>query len=165
MTPEEFQKIKQAEKEHLRKLRKLKDTVRQLDRQKKVSAAISDMTSSMEEKLDVHDEMVRRLAVDAALNEARLEIALEQSDVADEKAQLARDEADLARAQAKQVVGRIRDQTDQPEKPEKPAPSAVVEGGSSSVATGRTRPASSSRAQTSDDRDDLPEKTIGRMKP
>lgn len=162
MTAEEFEKIKQAEKEHLRKLRKLKDTVRQLERQKKVSRAISDMTSSITEKLDVHDEMVQRLAVDAALNEARLEIALEQSDEADQKAQLARDEEDLAKARARQVVGRIR-KTDEPSRSTEFV--SKQEGESPSSATGRTPSDPGSTARTSENQDKLPEKTIGRMKP
>jgi len=168
MTPEEFEKIKQAEKEHLREVRKLKNAVRQLERQKKISGAISDMTSSLSEKLDVHDDMVQRLAIDAALNEAKLEIALEQTEEADQKAQLSQDEEDLAKARARQVVGQIRDASES--STSKEDDSRKEEESSSgrrrrTPLTSSSKAESSSKSKTSNDRDDLPEKTIGRMNP
>ena len=167
MTSEAFEKIKEAEKAHLRKVRKLKMAVRQLERQKKISGAISEMTSSLEETLDVHDDMVQRLAADAALNEARLEIALEHTEETDRKAQIAQDEEDLAQAQARQVVNQIRYATKPSTSDED---STERKEASSSAATRRTPLApssksSGSKAKSSEDRDNLPEKTIGRMKP
>ena len=174
MTPEEFEKIKQAEKEHLRKVRKLKNTVRQLERQKKISGAISDMTSSMTEKFDVHDDMVQRLAIDNALNEARLEIALEQSEEADKKAQLARDEEDLAQLQARQVVGQMRETAEKAPSENDDSEKKASEGRSEDVSSTtkstseikrRTPLDPGSKSKTSKKKDELPEKTIGRMGP
>ena len=45
MTPEEFQRIKEAEKEHLRSLRKPKETVRELERQKRMTRAVRSVTT------------------------------------------------------------------------------------------------------------------------
>jgi len=153
MTPEEFEKIKEAEKDHLRKVRKLKSAVKQLERQKKISGALNDLTTSMQDKFDDHDEMMSRVAIDAALNEARLEIALESSQEADRGAQLAQDEADLAKAKARDVMQQFREMTD--------SESAVdqTESTPEKSSTRRVRPGKP------DSRDDLPEKTIGRMKP
>jgi len=165
MKREEFERIKEAEKEHLRKLRKLKDAVRQLERQKKISGAISDMTSSMHEKLDVHTDMIDRMAVDAALSEARLEIALERTEEADSAEQRATDEADLAKARARQMVERMRDGTGV----------RVPSADESTKSVGRmdTQRAHDESQDstgpgpkaTGPKADDLPEKTIGRMKP
>lgn len=156
MTPEEFEKIKAAEKDHLRKVRKLKTVVKQLERQKKISGALNELTSSMREKFDVHDEMMDRVAIDSALNEARLEIALETSEEADRNAQLAQDEADLARVRARQVIDQISEDD------------GSVDAAPSSGEPESDRTESSNVRQRPDrpeKRDDLPEKTIGRMKP
>lgn len=105
MTPEEYQRLKETEKEHLRKIRQLKGMARQAERTRKVTGAVSDMVSSAERLLDEHREMTDRLSHDAALQEARLEIALE---AADEKAsvinQEAEDEAEIARIRARQAT-------------------------------------------------------------
>jgi hypothetical protein len=163
MTPEEFEKIKAAEKEHLRKVRKLKTAVKQLERQKKISGALTDLTTSMKEKFDVHDEMMDRVAIDSALNEARLEIALETSEEADRNAQLANDEADLAKERARQALEEIRSSEDS-ELSDLTSDSAhssreTESSGRKAGSSGRDRPRQTERG------DDLPEKTIGRMKP
>lgn len=162
MTPEEFEKIKEAEKEHLRKMRQLKTAVRELERQKKISGAIADMTSSIEDKLDVHDEMINRVAVDAALNEARLEIALERTEEKDQRDQLLEDEAALAKAQAKEVVNRIREGQLHSSNP---ADTTKSVGKMASRKTPDEALESDKSEPTVDQKDDLPEKTIGRMKP
>ncbi len=156
MTPEEFEKIKAAEKDHLRKVRKLKTVVKQLERQKKISGALNELTSSMREKFDVHDEMMDRVAIDSALNEARLEIALETSEEADRNAQLAQDEADLARVRARQVIDQISEDDGSVDA----APSSA-EPETDHTESSRVR----QRPDRPEKRDDLPEKTIGRMKP
>ncbi|MCZ6706276.1 MAG: hypothetical protein O6942_10285, partial [Bacteroidetes bacterium] len=108
MKPKEFERIKKAEKEHLRKLKKLKDAHRQLERQKKMTDAVSEMTTSMREKLDVHDDMMERITTESALNEARLEIALESSKNAEFEAQEMKDEQELTRAKAKELVRQMK---------------------------------------------------------
>ncbi len=79
MTPEEYERIKEAEKEHLRALRQLKRRVRMATQTRSASRAVSDMVSSLESLLDQHREMTDRLTHDAALQEARLEVGLESA--------------------------------------------------------------------------------------
>jgi len=152
MTPEEFDRIKKAEKEHLRKLKKLKETHRQLERQKKMTDAVSELTTSMREKLDVHDDMMNRIGMDSALSEARLEMALESSEKAEFEAQEWKDEQDLTKERAKKLVRQMK-----------------AGGDVTAVDSERdVAPTSSDKAKSSakDDSDsELPEKTIGRMKP
>lgn len=152
MKPKEFERIKKAEKEHLRKLKKLKDAHRQLERQKKMTDAVSEMTTSMREKLDVHDDMMERITTESALNEARLEIALESSKNAEFEAQEMKDEQELTRAKAKELVRQMKAGEELG-----PIQSKVDAAAQTSV-----KLKSSKEADTDQD---LPEKTIGRMKP
>lgn len=152
MTPEEFERIKKAEKEHLRKLKKLKGAHRRLERQKKMTDAVSEMTTSIRETLDVHDDMMERISMESALNEARLEIALESSGKAEFEAQEMKDEKELTRAKAREIVRQMK-------AGEEIAPS---ESKVDAAAQTSAKPKSSEE----EDRDQgLPEKTIGRMKP
>ncbi len=161
MKREEFERIKKAEKEHLRKLKKLKEVHRQLERQKKVTKAITDMTSSVQEKFDVHADMMDQIATESALNEARLEIAMESSENADHEAQALRDENDLAAAKAKERIRQMKAETEGSASSE-PKGSGKSAGRTAS-ADGKTKVSSSSPEKKSNPA--LPEKTIGRMKP
>jgi len=152
MTPEEFEQIKKAEKEHLRKLKKLKDAHRQLERQKKMTAAVTEMTTSMREKLDVHDDIMEQIGTESALNEARLEIALESSEKAELEAQAMKDEEDLTKAKAKELVRQMK-------AGEEVGPS------DSKVDTAAQTSAKPKSSEKEDTDQNLPEKTIGRMKP
>ncbi len=161
MKREEFERIKKAEKEHLRKLKKLKEVHRQLERQKKVTKAITDMTSSVQEKFDVHADLMDQIASESALNEARLEIAMESSEKADREAQALRDETDLAKLKARERIRKMRAETEG---------SVPAETEGSDESTGRAASAdvntkASSPSSEEDSKPDLPEKTIGRMKP
>lgn len=149
MTPEEFQRLKEAEKDHLRKLKKLKDAARMLERQKKVSRAVTDMTSSMEQKLSEHADIMDQIAAAAALSEARLEIAMESSEKVDRVAQEMQDEETLSKERAKQLIRQMKAESgDEPE-----------------ASTEKTRAESRKKTTTEDQTESLPEKTIGRMKP
>ena len=165
MKREEFERIKEAEKEHLRKMRQLKDAVRQLERQKKIAGAISDMTTSMHDKLDVHSDMIDRLAVDAALSEARLEIALERTEEKDRAEQLEKDEAALAKERARRTVEQIRGDSGTRGTSTDDATKSV--GRMDVQRTAPEEPSAPAAAKTppAATKGDLPEKTIGRMKP
>ena len=77
MTPEEYQRIKEAEKEHLRALKKLKAQLRDVERKKSVAQALENMTKAPgDDVLRTHEEMIDRLAMDTIQQEARLEVAL-----------------------------------------------------------------------------------------
>ena len=152
MTPEEYDRIKKAEKEHLRKLKKLKDAHRQLERQKKMTDAVSEMTTSMREKLDVHADMMDKIGMDSALNEARLEMALESSEKAELEALEWKDEQELTKAKAKELVRNM--------KTGKYVGLEGPEGGTAGKSSDEPK-----SSEQDDQEKDLPEKTIGRMKP
>ncbi|MEM8600162.1 MAG: hypothetical protein AAGF99_09605 [Bacteroidota bacterium] len=77
MDKNEFERIKAEEKAHLRKLRDLKQQYRGVSRQKKVLDALNAMQRP---DLDAtYEEAMRGLTEDAALTEARLEIAMEDA--------------------------------------------------------------------------------------
>lgn len=80
MTPEEYQRLKEEEKAHLRKLKELKQAVRFLERQKKISSELEQMSRASEDALQQQTDAVERLALETALQEARLDIALEGAD-------------------------------------------------------------------------------------
>ena len=79
MTPEEYQRFKEAEKEHLRALKKLKEQARRARRRKSVNQALENMVGGVQDSFDVHEEMVDKLAIETARHEARLEIAMENA--------------------------------------------------------------------------------------
>ncbi|MDX1547617.1 MAG: hypothetical protein R3247_11545, partial [Rhodothermales bacterium] len=70
MSPEEYQRIKDAEKEHLRQLKKLKSAVRRLGRQQRLTQAVNDLTAGPQDALDTHRELVDQLAFETARQEA-----------------------------------------------------------------------------------------------
>ncbi len=160
MTPEEYQRIKEAEKEHLRALRKLKKAVRDLERSKSIANSVTRMSSTSESALETHQEMVDKLALETAHQEARLEVALEG---AEQKArqeanaeELERMDAELARERARSIVEDIR--------------SEMETGIDSSHTDATVEPnkdpglQGSASDTTGDDEAKLPEKTIGRMR-
>jgi hypothetical protein len=164
MTPEEYERIKQAEKEHLRKLKKLKEAHRQLQRQAKVTKAVTDMTSSMQEKLDLHADMMDRIATESAINEARLEMAIESRELEDADTRELEDELEMTKIKARELIRRLKEDS-----------SVAAETGSAPVkqSPGRSDGGSAARRtakkeaveERKDPGDHLPEKTIGRMKP
>lgn len=182
MTPEEFQKIKEAEKAHLRKLKQLKEAVRVFERQKKISGAVTDMTSSIEEKMDEHREAVERVALDAARAEARLEMALEAADEkVERRAHEIDDEEALREHRAKELIRQIKghepDHRERPHAGKSPArdhssPGTVSDStlpdaasDTSSDASSGTSSGTSSGNESDEDPPPIPDKTIGRMKP
>ncbi len=155
MTPEEYQRLKEAEKEHLRKLKELKSAVRQLERQKKVTRAITDITDTPRTLLDQNAELVEQLAMEAARSEAKLDIALETA-AEREAAPSSSPQPPIGEAEAEEEMRRLRAQQLLRQLREETAPTSVP-----------APPAASPPAKSGSDegRRDLPEKTIGRMKP
>ncbi|SHL08807.1 hypothetical protein [Rhodothermus profundi] len=76
MHPEDYQRLKEAEKEHLRALRQLKQAVRMLRRRRAIDEALARLERQTEKTLTAHDEALARLALETAYQEARLELAL-----------------------------------------------------------------------------------------
>jgi hypothetical protein len=173
MTPEEFQKIKEAEKAHLRELKKLKEAVRLLERQKKVTGAVTDMTSSIEKKMDEHREAVDRLALDTARAEARLELALDSVDESTSPAHTEMlDDETLRKERARELIRQMKGGSEPSPGNAGPTP---AEGAANRSAegdepdrSGSARPTTDSSAEETDESENnppVPEKTIGRMKP
>ncbi len=179
MTPEEFERIKEEEKAHLRKLKELKAAARTLGRQKRVTDVLDRMVSASKDVLSKSEELVDKLLHDTAHQEARLDIALESAAERDaqRKAQeeLAQAEEELAKAKARATLEQMKQQLGVPEArpsaapasvektigavPKPSAPSATSAPKASSAPVART-----SSADTPPADEPLPEKTIGRMR-
>jgi hypothetical protein len=165
MTPEEFERFKEAEKAHLRKIRELKKASKQFVQQSKISRAVTDMATGMNELYDEHREMVDRLQMGTLQNEARMEVALDSVDMdsvteAQDAAALEADMEAIKKARAQELIRQMKmegsSSTDSSAKA--PAQSAPVQ----NAPLGRTPLTEKPKPTTSSD---LPEKTIGRMKP
>ena len=167
MTPEERERFKEAEKEHLRALKKLKQAAHQTRRRASVNKALSDMAGALgqeDDPTDAHNEMLDKLALDSARQEARLEIALENAalkDAAAETRSVEKLEEETRAARAKTLVEQMKLQmgmaaspTEEEKEKEKPAlPSKTIGKKASPEPEAKPSPPS-----------DRPEKTIGRMK-
>ncbi|MEX0746723.1 MAG: hypothetical protein WD275_01905 [Rhodothermales bacterium] len=177
MTPEEFEKFKAAEKEHLKKLRELKRAVTVLDRQRKIRDALTEMTEASSDVLQTQADMVERLAFETAEQEARLEIALdsvaETSKPTDEAL-----EEELRQARARALVEKLRDGELRVDaegnltggsspKPVSPRGGSINPTTASRAESGAdpTRSPQAPRSGEADQKspDQRPEKTIGRM--
>jgi membrane protein involved in colicin uptake len=101
VTDEERERIKADEKEHLRKVKALKEAARRLQRTKKTQQAADDVDRARD-KLDENSALVRPLREEAARGETRLDLALETRD--DDAA------AGDSEARAKALVRRLRDE-------------------------------------------------------
>ena len=201
MTPEEFQKIKEAEKEHLRALKKLKQAVKGIEQRNKVTKAVTDIASTTSSLLDEHENLVEKLAQQTALQEARLELAMESAadrttgsnDLDDSAADLEQIDEDLAKKRASDLVRQMKSQmgvgidqktraTEEPETPINPVEKTIgrrapavdesidqtgkspsVEKNASKQGTTNQTTAGTTKSEPSES--DVPEKTIGRMKP
>jgi hypothetical protein len=110
MTPEEFERLKEAEKVHLRKLRALKQQHRHAQRKKGLLDALKGIVRP--DLDDVHDEMLDKLTMKNIESEARFEIALENASLTDDALEsAAREEAErevLQKAQAEALVRRMK---------------------------------------------------------
>lgn len=156
MTPEEYERIKEAEKEHLRALKKLKKAVRDLERSKSIAHSVTKMSSTSQSALETHEEMVDKLALETAQHEARLEVALEsageQAQKQERLEELRKADADLQKERAKDLVEQLRREMEVPETGTPPTPRS----------TGPERQATDDSDETAEG--PVPEKTIGRMR-
>ena len=173
MTPEEYQRIKEAEKEHLKAIKKLKQKLRQIEKGGKTGNK-SSLERAMDEIenapgdgiLDTHEEMIDRLAMDAVHQEARLELALSseeqreppkaESDASPEV--IAQSDEELQAIRAKELVRKMKIQMglDNLKRKQEPVQDVTTQNDAAS-------PAESSTESTPDEKTQLPEKTIGRI--
>ena len=174
MTPEEYQKLKEAEKDHHRKFRELKKVHGQAIQQSKISKAVTDMATGMTNLYDEHREMLDRLQMDTLKSEARMEVALDSVESLDfldsessptasqDAAALATDEEAVRKARAQALVRQMKMEggASMEDVSSKPTPSKSSSLGN--TLPGRTPITDKPKPTTSSN---LPEKTIGRMKP
>lgn len=148
MTREEFERIKQAEKEHLRAIKKLKQTVKSLERQKSVNNALTNLASTTGDLLDEHTALVEKLSEQTALQEARFEVAMESVE-GDESsaAQRLKDEEELAKIEAARRQSRAQELVRK----------AKLQMGAVGAEEPQTRAGDDARSRA-----DEPERTIGR---
>ena len=110
MTPEEFERLKEEEKRHLREVRALKRKYREAQRKRGILDALRGMTDPDAEA--THEEMVDRLNRQNVTAEARFEIAAEEAGASDDAAaRRAQDEADreaVRKAEAEALVRQMK---------------------------------------------------------
>ena len=163
MTPEEYERFKEAEKAHLRKLRELKKTHQQLQRKAKVTRAVTDMAEGINSLYTEHEEMVEKLQSESFTAEARMEVALDNlaaDDATLEQLDAAELEADqaLRKARAQELIRQMKEAGGGTTSSAQNAPSADP---SSATTSNDAKPDATGK---SDPPSDLPEKTIGRMR-
>ncbi|MDQ7040866.1 MAG: hypothetical protein Q9M35_07985 [Rhodothermus sp.] len=108
MRPKDYQWLKEAEKEHLRALHRLKEAVRLLRRRRAIDEALARLECQSEETLTASDEALERLALETAYQEARLELALEGHKPLANK----RLDAEQTRRRARELLQQLRDESE-----------------------------------------------------
>jgi hypothetical protein len=153
MSPEEFERIKAEEKAHLRKLRELKQTHRDVQRKASIVNAVRGMRNpELEAETDALTDSFYR---DAAHQEARLDLALD-SQALDKAAAEEADKAALAKEEAAALIRQMKaEMGERPGSPEA-RPSASPPGTKS---IGRTPPPDEEEPPAPSPRD---AKSIGR---
>jgi hypothetical protein len=156
MDRDEFERLKEAEKEHLRKLNKIKGELSHARKSQGLRRAIHELESSLSP--DSYDEMLERVQHETVTNEARLDMAMENRalpELDEEAARAARAAraAELVR-QMKIAMGGLSDE-------ESPSASASSQPDENlpEKTIGRMMP----EVEASSTDDAAPEKTIGRM--
>lgn len=145
MTPEEFERLKEQEKAHLRQLRDLKRQAADAGRMGRMASALEQMSGALTDGDATRNELVDRLSRNAAHTEARMEIALEaQADAerrAAAEAERARFEREQQEARARATLDALRAEMGGAPASAASTPSATPEAPASAAKTlGRTPP-------------------------
>jgi len=107
MSPEEFERLKNEEKAHLRQLRELKALQRDAQRKVQIANAVTGMRNPELEAST--DALTERLMRDAAHHEARLDLAVESAQAsAAASAQTEADREALRQAEAAALVAQLK---------------------------------------------------------
>lgn len=110
MNRDEFERLKEAEKAHLRKVRALKQQLREAKRKQGLLDALRNLdTSGLDE---THEEMLRQVTEQNVTAEARFELAMEALDEAEKqeaaRAETARLDAERQKADAADLVRQMK---------------------------------------------------------
>lgn len=167
MKREDFERLKEEEKEHLREIRKLKERLREAKRMRSIGEALHDVKAAG--STEDLEEALTQLELEVLESEARLEMALEadpeklDSGIRDPEEL----EADLSKERAAELVRHMKISMGLEDAPGRAAEPGLTEGKRS---VGRPAEAEASDAddpvdvdEADDERDSS--KTIGRMKP
>lgn len=143
MTEEEFQRIKEAEKKHLRAKKRLQRTLEALKQRNEVQSVVQRMKQGAQRLLDETETLVDSLRRSVAQREARFEVTLDNERVEDED--LYEEEEILREERAEALVRRMKAEETTSSRPHlSPDESSVSEEGGTPDPEG-------------------PDKTIGRM--
>lgn len=156
MTDEEFERLKAAEKEHLRAKKKLQATLKQLRQKKQVRSAVERLARSAQSALDRASELIDRLTAETARDEARLDVALDNETVDATDDAVAAYEAERRDEEARALVRQMKHAQRIPSR--SPDTARAPTDDSEAGATSSDDDLSTSSS------DDLPDKTIGRMR-
>lgn len=147
MTDEEFERIKEAEKERLRMQKRLRSALESLKRRNEVQSVVRRMSQGAKRLLEETEALADKLASTAARQAARLEVAMDEEE---EASSLAEDEEVLREERASAVLRRMKAEEE---------PRAT--GGSARPSVDENQSETAVESEESDA--DRPEKTIGRM--
>lgn len=149
MTDEEFQRIKEAEKERLRARKKLRQLKATQSQKAKIRDAFRRVKEGAETLLQRSSDLIDELTRETVREEARLEVALDSQadETTDEEAASLEEEDREARAEA--LVRQLKMM-------------AVTRTSSGEKASPRSSDETAETDASSED--ELPEKTIGRMR-
>ncbi|MFV1980393.1 MAG: hypothetical protein ACC655_04500, partial [Rhodothermia bacterium] len=108
MKREDFERLKEEEKAHLREIQKLKRRLREAERVRSIGKALSDVESAG--SMDQLDEALKKVKLEALEGEAKLDIALDSSLEATGalKSDPAEMEAELSKARAAELVKHMK---------------------------------------------------------
>jgi hypothetical protein len=184
MDRDEFERLKEEEKTHLRKVRALKQQLREANRKKGLLNALKGLDTS---GLDAtHEEMLRKVTEKNVSAEARFELAMDALDEA-EKQEAAREEtarfeaerqksdaADLVRQMKAQMLGDAAEHAEAQQSGDKPEPTEAETESAASTKTIGSVGGPSSAPETAPEKpspsgpdlpesDDAPARTIGRF--
>jgi hypothetical protein len=84
MTDEEFERLKEAEKKHLREKKQMRRTLEALKKRNRAEGILQKMKHGAQRLLRETESLVDTLQSKGARNEAQLEVALDQSDSLDD---------------------------------------------------------------------------------
>ena len=169
MDRDEFERLKEAEKAHLKKVRALKQQLREAKRKQGLLDALRGLdTSALDE---THEEMLRQVTEKNVTAEARFELAMDALDEAEKqeaaRAEMARLEAERQKSDAADLVKQMKaemlgDAAQHADAQDAPADKTAVAPGKS-IGPAGARPETEAEA---DPKPDAPSaKSIGRFRP
>lgn len=152
MTDEEYERLKEAEKSHLRAKQRLQATLDQLKQRNDVQGVLRRMKQGAQRVLSETESLVHRLRRAVAEREARFEVALDDEWAEDQDLHEA--EEALREERAEELVRRMK--AEETRTATRPGPSDGEDDATDSSV-------SEEEAGTSDSPPAGPDKTIGRM--